>query len=384
MKICYFGNPQSIHLERWMRYFIDRGHEVHVVTPEPAEIKGAHVHEIPYSAFYDEPTSFWYKLRGIGHLLNILRQRQLVSEIKRTLKNIGADILDAHYLTYYGVIASHLDFHPLVITIWGSDILVDPEKYGGKRLNLMSKALNKADMVLCFGRRACEAVKRLGKDPEKIRPAPLGVDTQRFRPQPKDARLIWEWDAADSPVVISTRNLEPIYDVAAFVRAMPLVLSQAGDARFVIASDGSQRAHLEALASSIGVGEKARFVGRLDHDELPRYLATADIYVSTSVSDGASASLVEAMACGLAVVTTNAGDAPKWVKSGQNGFVVPLDSPEKLAEKIAHLLKDDQLRQKAGEVNRALATEKADYQREMRKIEELYTELKEKFEKAAG
>ena len=86
-------------------------------------------------------------------------------------------------------------------------------------------------------------------------------------------------------------------------------------------------------------------MGWIAHDELPKYLTSADIYVSTSLSDGASVSLVEAMACGLPVVTTDAGDAGKWIEDGRNGFIVPTKSPELLAEKIAYLLENKDLRE---------------------------------------
>lgn len=78
MKICYIGAPQTIHLQRWMKYFIDKGHEVHVITPEPAEIEGAYIHEISLAAFYDIPTSFFYKIRVIGYGLNLFRKKYKV------------------------------------------------------------------------------------------------------------------------------------------------------------------------------------------------------------------------------------------------------------------------------------------------------------------
>jgi glycosyltransferase involved in cell wall biosynthesis len=375
MKICYVGNPQSIHLRKWIDYFIDRAASVHVITPQPAEIPGAHIHEIPISAFYDLPTCFLYRMRGIGYILNLLRQRVLVSQMKRIIKRINPDIVDAHYLTFYGYYASRLGFHPLAITVWGSDVLIDIERYGEKRAELMKQALGKAEVILCFGEKTRKKVIEMGIAPRKVKAAPVCVDTQALHPRQKSGKPVKTLGTTDSLTVFSLRNLEPVYDVATFVRAIPLVISQAANTRFVIAGDGSQRTYLEELTKLLGIEKRVSFVGRLPYDKLPEYLAAADIYVSTSLSDGASASLVEAMACGLAVVTTDVGDAREWIESGENGFVVPIKSPEKLAEKITCLIKDKRLRQNAGRINRALATGKADCQREMKKVEKLYTEL---------
>jgi glycosyltransferase involved in cell wall biosynthesis len=358
-----------------MTYFIDRGNEVHVITPQPAEVPGAYVHEIPISAFYDIPTCSLYRVRGIGYILNLLRQRMLVNQMTSITKRINPEIVDAHYLTFYGYYASRLGFHPLVITIWGSDVLIDLERYGEKRADLMKKALRKADLILCFGEKTREKVIKLGIEPGKVKAAPVGVDTQRLYPREKDGELMKELRTTDLLTVFSMRNFEPLYNVETLIKAIPSVLSHVPGTRFIIAGDGSQREYLEELAKSLGIREKVSFVGWIPHDQLPKYLVSADIYVSTSLSDGASISLIEAMACGLAVVTTDAGDAGKWIRDGENGFVVPVKNPGRLTQRIVDLLKNEGLRKRAGEVNRELVEEKASYQTEMGRVARLYEEL---------
>jgi len=362
MRICYYGNPQSIHLKRWMKYFIDKGHEVHVITPEPAEIEGA---------------SFPYKIPIIARVFHFLHERYETKKRRKLLEEIKPDVLDAHYLTSYGIPASRLQFHPFIITIWGSDVLLAPKRFGEKHVNLMKKALGEAEVILCFGAKPREGVIKLGIEPEKVKAAPLGIDMRKFYPQPKDEKLRSSLEVSDSFTVISIRNFEPVYDVETLIKAIPSVLSQAPDTRFVIAGEGSQRGYLEGLAKSLGIWESTRFVGWIPHNELPKYLASADIYVSTSLSDGASISLIEALACGLAIVTTDAGDAKRWVSDSENGFVIPVKSPELLAERIVCLLRDEDLRENARKANRKLVEEKASYEKEMSRVEKIYEELKE-------
>jgi glycosyltransferase involved in cell wall biosynthesis len=87
-----------------------------------------------------------------------------------------------------------------------------------------------------------------------------------------------------------------------------------------------------------------RFVGAVSHDKVVDYLSAADIYVSTSFSDGTSASLLEAMACSLAPVVTEIDGNKEWVKDGENGLVAPLADSKRLAEKILLLATDHELR----------------------------------------
>ena len=100
-----------------------------------------------------------------------------------------------------------------------------------------------------------------------------------------------------------------------------------------------------------------RFVGSVPHDKIADFLSAADIYVSTSFSDGTSASLLEAMACNLAPVVTQIDGNKEWVTDSGNGLLVPVANSQKLAEKILLLAKEHALREKLQ--NKAEETVKA-------------------------
>jgi glycosyltransferase involved in cell wall biosynthesis len=126
----------------------------------------------------------------------------------------------------------------------------------------------------------------------------------------------------------------------------------------------------------LGISQSVKFTGRIPNDELPEYLSSADIYVSTSLSDaGLAGSTAEAMACGLPVIITDFGDNGKWVEDEINGFLIPLRDPEALASKIIQLIRDEEIRDRFGRINRQIIEERNDWQKEMRKIEELYESL---------
>ena len=118
------------------------------------------------------------------------------------------------------------------------------------------------------------------------------------------------------------------------------------------------------------------FIGRYLNSDLPKMLRSADVYVSTSLSDaGIAASTAEAMASGLPVVITDTGENRRWVEEGESGFVVAARDSSALAEKLILLLKDFQKRADMGQAARAVIVERNNYVREMEKMEVLYRDL---------
>jgi len=264
-------------------------------------------------------------------------------------------------------------FRPLVLTAWGSDILLLPKQNLYWR-SLVKYALKRADPVTCDSEVLKRRLVGLGVDPTKIRIIYHGTDTQKFKPQSgKEFRA--RLGLQGVPLVISTRKLRPIYNVEMLVRAVPLILERIPQASFIIAGDGEQMEHLEKLTASLGASKNVRFVGWISQDELPGCLASADIYVSTSFSDSTSLSLQEAMACELAPVVTDLPANREWVKDGENGFIVPIDNPQALAEKIIYLIENKEIRQRFSKESRKIIKGRAEYDKEMRKVEKLYEEI---------
>jgi glycosyltransferase involved in cell wall biosynthesis len=363
MKICYIADAINIHTQRWVKYFADRGYAVHLISPVPlgdGDIGNARLHVLNGFPLQARIISF-----PINLLLDIIRIKQLIGKIK-------PDILHAHFITDCGFLGALSGFHPLVLTAWGSDVLVAPRKSRISRYSVKF-ALKRADLITTDGENAIEEMIILGADPDKIHYVLHGIDTRKFSPQKERPKE--EHKTANSPLVISTRNLAPIYDLETLIRAVPLVLEQIPEVKFIIAGDGVQKTYLEDLAKSLNVLNSIRFVGRVSHQELPHYLRAADVYVSTSLSDTVSISLLEAMACGLAPVVTDIGDVRKWIEDGESGFIIPTKRPDLLAEKIIFLLKNSRLRDKMRKASRQLIEERANYEKEMGRMEKLYKEL---------
>jgi len=365
MRICYVAGGDSFHTPRWLNYFAKRGHEVHLICWRvmPGYNNSIHIHMLTKLA-----PKIWALSQYISFLLWIIQVRQLVKKIK-------PDVVHAQGVTHYGFLSACSGFHPLVVTPMGSDVLVYPKQNFFLRA-LTKYPLKKTDMVTCDGENSKQAIIELGTLPQKINLLCFGTDTEKFNPARRSEKLRGRLGIADSPTMISLRGLEPIYDIDSLIMAIPAVLEQIPEAKFIIAHRGSREVKLKELAKSLGVSQSVKFVGLIPTEEIPQYLASSDVYVSTSLSDsGLAASTAEAMACGLPAIITDFGDNRKWVEDGVNGFIVPLKDPKTLAEKIIYLLGNEAIRVEFGERNRKIIEERNNYYKEMEKMDNIYKDL---------
>ncbi len=151
-----------------------------------------------------------------------------------------------------------------------------------------------------------------------------------------------------APVFLSNRNLEPMYNVGCILRAFALIQRRAPRARLIVAGDGSQRLQLETLAGELGLRDVC-FLGRVSPQEMPRVYDEADIYLNSSDIDNMPLSILEAFACGLPVVTTDAGGIPYIVTHAKTGLTVGRGDYQAIADAALRLLEDGAL---AGELIR--------------------------------
>ena len=365
MKICYLARASSIHTQRWAKYFADNGHEVHLISP--GSFGDNKIENIEVHVLKEFPP-----IRIISFPINIL---YTMNQVRGLIKAIKPDIVHAHYLTGYKAMAALTGFHPFVVTAWGSDILVAPRESRMARWTA-KHALKRADLITCDAEHIKRPLVELGAKPERIKIINFGIDTHQFRPKRGSERIRKKLRMPRSPMVISLRALDPHYDIESLIKSIPMVLKEIPDTVFVIAGEGPQERSLTKLGKSLGVSDNIRFVGQIPNDELPEYLGLADVYVSTALLDaGLAASTAEAMACEVPVVITDFGDNRKWVEDGVNGYIIPLRSPDILASRIVHLIRDKETSKKFARVSRNIIEERNDWEKEMGKMEGLYQEL---------
>jgi glycosyltransferase involved in cell wall biosynthesis len=169
-----------------------------------------------------------------------------------------------------------------------------------------------------------------GLDAEVI---PNIVDLTRFQPRP------WREPGA-APHLIVTRNLEAIYDIPTALRAFARVREAFPLARLTVAGSGPELPALQALATTLAVGDRVVFTGRIDNAAMASLYAQADCMLNPSTVDNMPISILEAFASGVPVVSTDAGGIPDLVDDGVSGLLVPVRDAEAMAAKTIDLLRD--------------------------------------------
>lgn len=149
------------------------------------------------------------------------------------------------------------------------------------------------------------------------------------------------------------------------------------DVRFLalLVGDGPRRRDLEELVREIGLEEQVHFLGSRDREEIPKLLAISDIFVLPSLWEGLPTAVIEAMAAGCPVVATAVAGTPEIVLDRETGFLVESRDPETLAQKIAELLKDSQLREEMKRAGIKRIEENFTLEKMVQKYEAVYSNL---------
>lgn len=148
-----------------------------------------------------------------------------------------------------------------------------------------------------------------------------------------------------APVFLSNRNLEPLYNVGAILRAFRLIREKYPQAELLIAGSGSELEKLERIADELNL-ENVKFLGAVSQREMPALYHQASVYLNSSNIDNMPLSIIEAFACGTPVVTTNAGGIPFMVGHEETGLLVERENFTALAREAVRLVEDQNLRHK--------------------------------------
>lgn len=380
MKILYLSDILTVH-DRKFLYELASRHSVILLTfkdsglpDELRKIKGLTVFHLPVKDFvFEEPDDVLTKIaKKIKNGINFIKK---YFYLRRVISRVKPEALHAGWVQSSGYLAALSGFHPFLLMPWGSDILLRPH-INKRQMNITRRVLTKADKIICD----CENVKKKiieisGRAKDKVVVFPWGVDLNLFKPAPSSDKFLENPGWRDKKIIISTRSFEKIYGLKYLVEAIPEVIKAAPCARFIFCGEGADKKEINNLVDKLNLEKYVHFAGYVKPSVLPAYLNAADVYVSTSLSDGTSISLLEAFACGKPAVVTDVPSNLEWVKEGEGGFIVPRKDSKLLAGKIVKILNDKNLAKNMGEFNRKVVEERADWDKNFGIIEKVYEEL---------
>jgi L-malate glycosyltransferase len=349
VRVVYLADAPYIHTQRWVRHFVQRGWDAHVISFRPAEIDGAHVQYI--DGF--EPIG---KPRYVVHARRI---RALVRELR-------PDLVHALHLTSYGFLAGVAGVQPSIVSVWGTDILEAPQQSPVHRW-ITRYGLARAGAITATGLRLAEATLAYAPEGKPVAVIPYGVDLQAFQPQPRGTR--------ERVVVGAASRLSPEKGFEYLMRAIASLRARGIDVAVRLAGDGPSHGELEVLARELGIAEHAEVVGEIAHVDVPAFLQGLDIFAMPSTAEGFGVSAVEASAMALPAVASEIHGIPDVVLDGQTGILVPPRDVPTLADAIERLARNPAMREGMGRAGRAYVEREYRWQDNAALMEHLYAEL---------
>lgn len=304
--------------------------------------------------------------RVLNDRLKIHKLRSL-TQLVRHLKQQHTQVVHTHntYAQFYGAIAARLAGVPVVINTQHGQGCGDHWK-ARWQFKLANRWTQRIVGVSHDGARLCQQQDHRVRD--KITTIWNGINLDRFTyygPKP-------------TPTAISVARLSATKDFPTLLRAVQLVLPHVSDFRLRIVGDGPERAKLESLIDELGLHPHVELLG--ERHDVPALLADSGFFVSSSLSEGISLTLLEAMSVGLPVVATAIGGNPEVVLDGQTGRLAPASDPAALARVIVELCDERDLWTAMGLLGRQRVEQNFEIRQMIRSYEALYEELLQRSE----
>lgn len=365
LRLCFVGPAHNVTFRRWVQWFGRRGHDVTVLTVEPAEpsdVEGFRQIDLRASG----------GSRKIGRLIAAWK---LVREIRR----MNPDLVHVHYLRglAWGLVASRP--HPCVVTPWGSDVLEEQGAFREWYSKPLTRALLRmADLVSVHSEFMKASVERILPGLSSLVRIGWGIDLKTFRKGMPTMALRNRWGIpSDARVIFSPRLARRLYRHETIVQALPLILKAVPRAVLVVTeqfADTDYLAFLKELVSELGVSPSVRFVRPIPYSEMPVWMNLAEVVVMVPDSDGMPNTLLETMACGASLVLKRLPQYRELIQDGIHGTYVA-GAPDEIARAVVDLLNDSGKRATMSVANRAVVARLADQNTEMRRMEEYYAKL---------
>lgn len=364
MNLCFLAAASSIHTVRWVNALAKRGHEVHLLTMHPKTKHTIDPQVKVYPLTWPAP---------FGYYLNLF-------QAKRYLRQIKPDLLHAHYATGYGTLARKLHQWPIVLSVWGSDVLRFPKRSKRAR-KLVEKNLHAADAITVTSQKLEKVTKTLAKPSQPIDIIPFGVDLKQFNAQRQ------KFDPKDLLYIGTVKGLKEVYGIDRLLKAFRLLIDafqQQGKEKIAnqlvlkIVGEGNERRALEQLAKELAIERQTKFIGAIPHTDVPKHLQSLDIYCALSRSESFGVAILEASATELPVIVTNVGGLPEVVQDGKTGYIVEEEDLKTVTLRLKQLVEDQSLRQRLGKRGRQFVKETYSWSAVVPKMENIYHKVKQK------
>ncbi len=345
-RVVIFSWSDSAHILRWTAGLKERGYEIRVISLGGKPIPGIDTICLPRR----------------GRLSYFWQARNAVS-LAREFK---PDLVHVHYAGGFGYWGSKCDFAPLLVSVWGADVIDLPAN--PVQRHFIKRTLRRADAISATSNFLRTVSLRLvpGID-EKTTVIPFGVNLPAsITPPPAPpVKLCF--------IKVHRRKYGPDLLLRAFARA----LEKTPDLHLTMAGEGPMTDALKELATQLGVANQVDFIGYLPNSDIYPLLESHHIMVMPSVMESESfgVAVLEASACGRPVIASRIGGVPEVLLDGETGLLVPPGDVESLAEAIVRLADDPMTCLRMGQAGHQMVAEEYHWERSLDQMSSLYEAL---------
>ena len=369
MKIVLFANPDSVHTLKWVTSLCRNNIDIVLFSLN-------NFNPIPYQDlknFRSYSLNNDSKLSTSNNKIKKLTYLFSIKKIKKIIEHEKPDILHSHYATSYGLIGALTNFHPFIISVWGSDVFDFP-KVSILHRKIIEFNLRKADKVLSTSNIMAKETEKYTR--KQIEVTPFGIDLQIFKPL--KTKSLFE----DNAIVIGTiKSLASKYGIEYLIKAFKIISDKYADLnlKLLIVGGGTEERelYLKNLCKELHIDKKVKFTGFIAHEEVPVYYNMLDIYVAVSILDSESfgVAILEASACEIPVVVSNVGGLPEVVKNEETGFIVEPKNEFETACAIEKLILNKDLRLTMGKNGRKHVEENYEWNFCVQKMISIYQSM---------
>ncbi|SEO43808.1 N-acetyl-alpha-D-glucosaminyl L-malate synthase BshA [Mucilaginibacter gossypiicola] len=334
--VCYptFGGSGVVATELG-KALADRGHQVHFVTyNQPARLdlfsENLFYHEVSVSNYplFDFPP---YELALASRLVDVVRHEQLdVLHVHYAIPHASAAFMAKQILMTYGI------YIPVVTTLHGTDITLVGKDRTFKPVVTFS--INQSDGVTAVSQNLKDDTYKFFDIKKEILVIPNFIDLTRFSLKPKD-----HFKKAIAPsgekILVHTSNFRKVKRTEDVVKIFAKVIKKI-PSKLLMVGDGPERSMCEQLCRDLGVTDNVRFLGK--QDAVEEILSVSDLFLMPSQSESFGLAALEAMACKVPVISSNAGGLPELNVDGLTGFLKEPGDVDGMAEKAIFILEDEE------------------------------------------
>lgn len=356
MKICYLADINSAHTKKWCNYFCDKGNEVHVISLNDGELDGVNVHSLNIDA----------SLAKIEKSTGKLGYLNKVKTVKRIINDIKPDILHAHYASSYGLLGALSNYHPYVISLWGSDILLFPNE-GAIQKMIIKYNLRKADRIFSTSKYMIEEANKYTN--KKIDITRFGIDLNVF-----NNRNIRK---KDELVIGIVKSLEKIYGIDYLINAFSILVKRypQHNIKLNILGEGTQREHLDKLVNDLSIGKQVEFLEPRDLKGVSDFYNKIHIGVFPSLSESFGVTVIEAQACGVPVIVSDIKAFYESTIPGETSLICKIKDVDSIVHNIEKIISSETLYNMMSKKSEEFAKTNFDINKIFNEVELLYEDI---------